>query len=148
MQISQKCQYALRAVLELALRGGDTPMKVGLIAEAQAIPTRFLEIILNQLKRGGFVESKRGSDGGYVLARSPAELTMGEVIRFIEGPFEPVSCLTGHSEERCSLHGECVFLEVWDEARKAMTDVLDRTTLQDLIKRSKQKGPYVASYHI
>jgi DNA-binding IscR family transcriptional regulator len=69
-------------------------------------------------------------------------------MRFVEGPFQPVSCITGRTEQRCSLHGECVFLEVWDEARKAMTDVLDRTTLQDLIKRSKQKGPYVASYHI
>jgi Rrf2 family cysteine metabolism transcriptional repressor len=83
MQISQKCQYALRAVFELAVRTKEGPIKVGVIAEAQAIPTRFLEVILNQLKRGGFVESRRGNAGGYALAKSPAELTMGDIIRFV-----------------------------------------------------------------
>jgi len=148
MQISQKCQYALRAVFELALRASDSPVKVGEIAEAQAIPPRFLEVILNQLKRGAFVESRRGTGGGYALARSPAELTMGEIIRFIEGPFKPVSCLVGHSDERCPLYGGCVFLDVWEEAVKGMTDVFDRTTFQELVKRSKQKDPYVSSYTI
>jgi len=148
MQISQKCQYALRAVFELAVRASDAPVKVGDIAEAQAIPPRFLEVILNQLKRGGFVESRRGAAGGYALARSPAELTMGEIIHFVEGPFRPVACTTGHSEERCPLYGDCVFLEVWEEARKAMTEVFDRTTLQDLVKRRKHKGTYVSLYNI
>jgi len=103
MQISQKCQYALRAVFELARRPREAPVKVGDIAEAQAIPPRFLEIILNQLKRGGFVESRRGASGGYSLARSPDELTMGEIIRFVEGPFKPVSCTVGDSQDRWTL---------------------------------------------
>jgi DNA-binding IscR family transcriptional regulator len=61
---------------------------------------------------------------------------------------QPVACTTGHTEERCPLHGECVFLEVWDEATKAMADVFDRTTFKDLIKRCKHKGAYVESYCI
>jgi Rrf2 family cysteine metabolism transcriptional repressor len=148
MQISQKCQYALRAVFELARRAREAPVKVGDIAEAQAIPPRFLEVILNQLKGGGFVESRRGASGGYFLARSPDELTMGEIIRFVEGPFKPVSCTVGDSAERCPLYGECVFLDVWEEAGKAMSDVFDGTTFRDLIKRPNRKGVYVSSYCI
>jgi Rrf2 family protein len=148
MQISQKCQYALRAVFELAVRASDAPVKVGDIAEAQAIPLRFLEVILNQLKRGGFVASTRGAAGGYSLNRSPDELTMGEIIRFVEGPFRPVACTTGQSEDRCPLYGDCVFLEVWDEATKAMADVFDRTTFRDLIKRCKPKEVRAPSYCI
>jgi Rrf2 family protein len=148
MQISQKCRYALRAIFELASRGGNGPVKVGDIAEAQAIPPRFLEVILNQLKRGGFVDSRRGASGGYALARAPAELTMGEVIRFIEGPLRPVTCVVGHAEGKCPLFGECVFLEVWDEAGKAMAQVFDRTTFQNLVERQNAGGVYVASYCI
>jgi len=148
VQLSQKCQYALRAVFELAVRAKESPVKVGDISESQAIPLRFLEVILNQMKRGGFVESRRGPSGGYALARPAAELTMGEIMRFVEGPFQPVSCVTGRTEERCSLYGKCVFLEVWDEAGKAMADVFDRTTFADLVKRSKHKGLYVSSYCI
>jgi Rrf2 family cysteine metabolism transcriptional repressor len=147
VQISQKCQYALRALLELAVRASDAPVKVGDIAEAQAIPPRFLEVILNQLKRGGFVESTRGAAGGYALARSPDELTMGEIIRFIEGPFRPVPCTTGHSVDRCPLDDDCVFLEVWEEATKAMSDVFD-TTFTDLARRRKPKEAHVSSYCI
>jgi len=148
MQISQKCQYALRAVFELAVRAKEAPIKVGDIAEAQAIPVRFLEVILNQLKRGGFLESRRGNAGGYALARPADELTMGEIMRYVEGPFRPVTCTVGNSEERCPLYGECVFLEVWDEAREAMSGVFDRTTFADLVKRCKHKGVYVSSYCI
>jgi Rrf2 family cysteine metabolism transcriptional repressor len=148
MQISQKCQYALRAVFELSVRASDAPVKIGDIAEAQAIPVRFLEVILNQLKRGGFLESRRGNAGGYALARSPDKLTMGEIIRFVEGPFHVVSCTTGHSEDPCPLYGDRVFLEVWEEATKAMADVFDRTSFRDLIKRCKPKEVQASSYCI
>ncbi|MCX5684811.1 MAG: Rrf2 family transcriptional regulator [Planctomycetota bacterium] len=148
MQISQKCQYALRAVFELAVRASDAPVTVKDIAEAQAIPPRFLEVILNQLKKGGFVASTRGAAGGYSLARSPDKLTMGEIIRFVEGPFQAVSCTTGHSEDRCSLYGDCVFLSVWEEATKAMSDVFDHTTFRDLVKRCKPKEVPASAYCI
>ena len=148
MQISQKCQYGLRAVFELAKHPGAGPVKVSEIAEAQAIPLRFLEVILNQLKRGGFVESWRGAAGGYTLGRSPADLSLGEVIRFIEGPMRPVTCLTGHTEEKCRLYGSCVFLEIWEEAQKAMSEVFDRVTFKELIEREARKGVTVSTYNI
>ncbi len=84
MLVSQKCQYALRAIFELAKRTGQGPVKIAEIAEAQAIPVRFLEVILSQLKQGRFAVSQRGSEGGYQLARPPQELTVGEITRVAE----------------------------------------------------------------
>ena len=84
MPISQKCQYALRAIYELAKNSGAGPLKMAEIARRQAMPLRFLEIILNELKRGGFIRAVRGKDGGCYLTRSPDDLTVGEVMRFIE----------------------------------------------------------------
>jgi len=87
MKISKRCQYALRAVFELGLRKTDQPVKIQEIAGAQNIPPRFLEVILNQLRHAGFVDSRRGSEGGYMLAQAPEDLTVGQVIRYIQGPF-------------------------------------------------------------
>jgi len=138
----------LRAIFELALRDGSGPVRAVDIAEAQAVPHRFLEVILNQLKQAGFVDSRRGAAGGYGLARSPKDLTLGEVIRFFEGPLQPVTCVTGHAEDKCPLYGDCVFLEVWAEAEKAMSEVFDRATFQDLVDRQRRKGVSAAAYSI
>ncbi|MBM4042845.1 MAG: Rrf2 family transcriptional regulator [Planctomycetes bacterium] len=134
MLVSQKCQYAVRATFELAKRYGNGPVRIADIAEAQAIPVRFLEVILNQLKQGGFVLSHRGSRGGYLLARPPAELTVGDIIRFIEGPLGPVICAMGSSKSDCRLYGECVFLPMWERVRAAISGVYDQTTFQSLVE--------------
>ncbi len=110
MLVSQKCQYALRASFELARRWGQGPVKIGLIAQVQAIPIRFLEVILNQLKRGGFVASQRGSDGGYFLVKEPATLTVGMLIRFVQGPIGPIDCVADPEQEDCPLYGGCALL--------------------------------------
>jgi len=137
--VNQKCQYALRAVFELARQNGHGPIKIAEIAEAQAIPPRFLEVILSQLKQAGFVDSRRGSRGGYFLVRSREELTVGEVIRFMQGPIGPVECVTGRTEHECPLYGECVFLPMWEEVRKAISNVYDATTFKDLVDRKERK---------
>lgn len=148
MFISQKCQYALRAVFELSLRYGDGPVKIADIAENQAIPPRFLEVILSQLKQGGFVESRRGSEGGYFLSTSPVKLTVGDIIRFIEGPVEPVGCGRGGDED-CPLLGDCVFLSMWERLGDAISEVYDSTTFQSLIEEYQQmRSEYVPSYTI
>ena len=85
MAITQKSKYALRATLELAVRFGQGPISIGEIAKAQAIPARFLEAILAQLKRAGLVESRRGNEGGYVLSRPPARISVGDVLRVVQG---------------------------------------------------------------
>ena len=149
MAVTQKCQYALRALFELALRKGDGPVPAGSIAENQAIPKRFLEVILHQLRQGGFVDSQRGKDGGFYLARPAEEVTVGEVIRFMDGPISPVDCHRERPGHDCPLRGDCVFKSVWDEARKALERVYDTRTLKDLIaekRRLEQEAagpPYV-----
>jgi Rrf2 family transcriptional regulator, cysteine metabolism repressor len=131
--VSQKCQYAIRATFELAKRQGQGPVKISEIAEAQSIPVRFLEVILNQLRQGGFVQSRRGADGGYYLIRQADKLSVGDIIRFVEGPMVPVACLTDKGADKCSLHGNCVFIPMWKRVAKAASDVYDTTSFQDLI---------------
>lgn len=148
MNISQKCQYALRAVFELAKRQGGGPTKIGEVAKAQAIPPRFLELILAELKQGGFVESRRGVHGGYLLSASRSELNVGQIIQFVEGPVAPVACVSGEAATDCPLHGNCAFLSMWIRARDAVAEVYDSTTFQGLMDAEKADGPYVASYCI
>lgn len=138
MPISQKCQYALRAIYELARNNGAGPLKMMEISRRQAIPLRFLEIILNELKHGGFIRAIRGKDGGCFLVPSPDELTVGEVIRFIEGSLAPVGCLNEGNTDSCPLRGRCVFLPLWEKAQNALSQVYDGTTFQDLIEMESQ----------
>jgi len=133
MAISQKSQYAVRAVFELAKRQGKGATKIGEIAETQAIPRRFLENILNYLKGGGFVESVRGKDGGYVLVRQARELTVGEILRFVEGPLSPVDCGVKTKKDSCPMYGHCPFFSLWERAEKALGAVYDGATFRALV---------------
>ena len=136
MFISQKCQYALRAIFELAKDHNKGPVKIAEIAKNQAIPQRFLEVILLQLKQGGFVSSQRGNEGGYFLIQSPEKLTVGEIIRFIQGPLAPVSCVMGKSKHfECALYEGCVFLPMWEKVQSAVTGVYDSITFLDLVNK-------------
>lgn len=147
--VPQKCQYALRAIFELAKHKGQAPVKIADIAEAQAIPPRFLEVILSQLKQAGFVTSQRGKQGGYMLVRSPEQLTVGEVMRFIGGPIGPVGCVVEDSEQNCPLYGDCVFLPMWEKVGKAISDVYDTTTFRDLVDEERKRSEkYVPGYVI
>lgn len=133
MAISLKCQYGLRALFELGKRTSANLVRLTEIAEAQAIPGRFLENILNQLRQGGFVESRRGKDGGFTLARHPRDIVVGDIIRFFEGPLDPVDCAGDNPTHKCPMKGQCVFIHLWNDARNAMESVYDSKTLQDLI---------------
>lgn len=142
MQVSQKCLYALRAIFELAKRKEEGPTKIADVAEAQAIPQRFLESILNQLKQAGFVESHRGSNPGYILIRSPDDLAVGEIIEFIEGPIGPTACLIGKSNfNECPLRSECIFMGMWEEIHNVISEVYNRTTIGDLVRRENEQAP-------
>ena len=133
--VSQKCQYAIRAVFELARRFGRGPVKISEIAEAQGIPLRFLQVILNQLRHAGFIESRRGAEGGYFLAHRPERLTVAEIIQFVEGPLVPVACMTGgKAAVACHLRGKCVFIGMWERAANAVSEVYDGTSFQNLVE--------------
>ena len=149
MIVSQKCEYALRALFELSQRNGEGPVKIAAIARSQAIPARFLEVILGELKQAGFVASQRGRRGGYYLCRSPGELTVGDVVRFVQGPVGPVACVADGAEEKCPLSGDCVFLPMWRRVHKAIVSVYDTTTFQDLLEEDSQNArEYVPCYSI
>jgi len=134
MNVSQKCQYALRAVLELARRQGRGPTRISHIAKAQAIPAKFLESILAELKQGGFVESQRGARGGYLLARPAQDQPVGPIIRFVEGPLTPVKWPTEPSDAaEGQAYGSRAMLDMWTRGADAMAQVYDNTTFQDLL---------------
>ncbi len=149
MLVSKRCQYALRAVFELAKHYGQYPLKAAQIAESQAIPVRFLEVILCELKKAGFVKSQRGNEGGYLLAIPPEKLTVGDLIRFIQGPFGPVSCFIGDSQESCPLYGDCAFIPMWEKVQKSINGIYDNTTYRELVDQERRKEEqYVPSYSI
>jgi Rrf2 family protein len=135
MNISLKCQYAVRGVLELARHYGRAAVPISKIARPYEISTRFLEIILNQLKRGGFVGSKRGVQGGFFLAVKPKDLTIGQIVRFLDGPLDPVKCVVGRSGRDCPQKKRCVLRDMWSKARQAVERVYDSANFADLLKQ-------------
>lgn len=145
--VSQKCQYALRAIFELAKRAGEGFVIIADIASAQAIPPRFLELILNELKQSGFITSRRGALGGYTLTVEPKDLTVGQIVRLIDGPIQPVKCVAGNGSN-CPLLGNCVFKDIWTQAEQATSSILDNTTFQDLLDKHRQQNKPIETYSI
>lgn len=134
--VSQKCQYALRALFELALWHHEgTVSTVADIARQQHIPPRFLEQIFAKLRTGGFIDSHRGKQGGYALATPPSKIIINDIIRFIEGAEETIDCLNEKANDHCSHLDGCVFKDMWRSARSALDAIFDNTTLQDLVDR-------------
>lgn len=133
MLLNQKAHYALQALVELAKRQGQGPIKISDISKAQYIPHRFLEVILSQLKRTGLVASKRGYYGGYTLTRSPNNITVGDILRFLQKPTPPDQCLACNPKSECPFGGKCAFLPMWKEIKTAVFEIYDRTTIQDLV---------------
>jgi Rrf2 family cysteine metabolism transcriptional repressor len=138
--ISNKCIYGLKAMLELAAREGNRPVTIGDIAEVRGIPERFLEAIMRQLKQAQLVESVRGKEGGYYLAKPAARITVGQVISLFEGPLFALN--DGKREPD-------VFRGVWKDADAALARVLDKTSFAELAEREKnQRLAGATSYSI
>lgn len=139
MKISTRGRYAVRVMLDLALRDTDTCIKVKDIAASQGISEKYLEQIIAALSRAGYVKSVRGAQGGYRLVGAPEDYTVGMVLRATEGSLAPVSCLEEGAEacERCDT---CETLAVWRELAKAINDVVDGVTIADLVNNHKQRN--------
>lgn len=129
MRIAQKTYYALRALLELARHHGNGPVSIATIGQAEDIPPQFLQVIMRELRQGGFVESRRGKDGGYILSRIPAAINMGEVIRFLEGDVAPVDLQSDQHP---------VFRPTWLAIQGAVNSLYDAITFQELVDRDRQ----------
>lgn len=143
--VSNKCIYALRAIFELALRGSDEPVSTHEIAAAQRIPQRFLEIILSELRHAGLLRSKRGNDGGYILARPARRITVADVIECVQG---------GNSRDPSAgavsdATAEDAFADMWQQVTIAVSNVYNNTTFADLLEKElARRSRYVANYAI
>jgi Rrf2 family protein len=120
-------------VFELAKHSGKGPTKISEIADAQAIPVRFLEVILNRLKRSGLIDAKRGFTGGYFLTRSPDQITVADVMTFMQGPGRSAACSACMAKTHCPHGRRCAFSAMWNRVDRAVLQVYTETTLQDLL---------------
>lgn len=137
MNISVKGEYALQAIFDLAMQTTGEPVKIADIATRQKIPQKFLELILASLKQGGFVESRRGAEGGYRLSRPADQITIGEVLKFVED---------GKKSKRVAPDA---FTDIWKRVDLAISGVLDRTTFAELVRRWKEmQTRYVPNWEI
>jgi Rrf2 family transcriptional regulator, cysteine metabolism repressor len=137
MNISVKGEYALQAIFDLATQPVGEPVKIADIAGRQKIPQKFLELILASLKQGGFVESRRGAEGGYRLARPADQITVGEVLSYIEDGKKP------------NRDTPDAFIDIWKRVDLAISSVLDRTTFAELVRRWKEiQNRYVPNWEI
>jgi Rrf2 family cysteine metabolism transcriptional repressor len=132
MNISVKGEYALQAVFDLSSQPAGQPVKIADIARRQNIPQKFLELILASLKQGGFVESRRGAEGGYMLARPASQITVGDVYRFFEGGQKLKS--------RAKRRADSAFEDLWRQVDEAVSSVVDRTTFADLLRIWTEKN--------
>lgn len=141
MKLSVRGEYALRALMVLGrdYLEDDSVVRIQAISDQQNIPKRFLEQILNDLKSAGIVESRRGVAGGYRLHKPPDRITLAEIIRHIEGPLAPVSCVSEKFYEKCSCPEEsrCAIRSVMKEVRDSIVKVMEHTTLADLADRAR-----------
>jgi len=136
MKLSKKSEYGLRALLELTRDHGTASLQRHEIAARQHIPVEFLEQILLALKRAGLLSSRRGMKGGYALIKSPKEITLGQVIRILDGPLAPIGCVSKTAYQKCSDcpyadKPHCPVQRVMGTVRDAIADILDHHTLAD-----------------
>ena len=149
--LSKKTRYGIQSALYLAKKYGQGAVLISELATNERIPQKFLESILLELKNKGILQSKKGKGGGYALARDPEKITLGEVIRTLEGPLAPVSCVshTAYSKcEECLDENTCGIRMVMKDVRDAMANILDNTTLKDVIRKVENKTKDVMTYVI
>jgi len=141
VRVSTRGDYASRALLSLALHSGDSkPTSVRDIAERTALPQPYLEQILLALKGAGLVRSKRGVGGGYILARSPAAISVAQIVSAVEGPIVAGDFGEPHANGACDHEGQCVLLALWSEVGEHMREHLDGYTLADMVDRARGTG--------
>lgn len=134
MKITFKGDYALKTVLDLAVHYDKALVTSHDLAKRIDAPIKFLEQVLLDLKKGGFIQSRRGNVGGYLLAKNPAKITIGEVMRFIDGPIEPIACLR-NKYSNCGDINKCVLRGVWYKVNQAISDIVDHVTFADLVNQ-------------
>jgi Rrf2 family protein len=141
VKVSTRGDYASRALLSLSLHPADAPTAVRDIAERTGLPQPYLEQILLALKGAGIVRSKRGVGGGYVLARDPSEITLGQIVSAVDGPIAVGDFGEPHQNGACEHEGQCILLQVWRDVGEHMRTHLDSFTLADMVRRARGVAP-------
>ncbi|MFQ3675432.1 MAG: Rrf2 family transcriptional regulator [Endomicrobiia bacterium] len=138
MKISFKGDYALKVILDLAINFGNEKVQIKDISKRQDIPFKFLQQLVLHLRSAGYVKTKTGPQGGICLAKSPKEITVGEIIRLIEGTTSPIACVNELTDTKCADKSWCVFRCIWIEIRDKINEIVDNITFEDLAKRAKE----------
>jgi Rrf2 family cysteine metabolism transcriptional repressor len=133
MNISTRARYGLRAVLDMAVNYGDKPVTLSAIAARQQLSEGYLEQLMAPMKKAGIIDSTRGAQGGYYLSREPKAIKIGEVFRALEGPLALVACISEKEKGQCKHRDNCGSVFIWSEIQSAISDVLDRYTIADLM---------------
>ncbi len=141
MKLSTKGRYGLRAMIDLARYSEDEPVSISSIAARQDISERYLEQLVGLLKKAGLVRSIRGATGGYVLARNVREISVGDVLRALEGSLEPVKCAAFYSEEGCMAAEGCVTKYVWQKINESINETVDHMMLDEFVLESRTVNP-------
>ncbi|MEI7640520.1 MAG: Rrf2 family transcriptional regulator [bacterium] len=141
MKISYKGDYAIKALVLLSTKydpnNVDSYCQLSEISKTQDIPLKFLEQILLILRNAGYIRSRRGANGGYALAKAPATITLGEIIRLTDGSTAPIACVSKSCYQYCNFEKKCVLKPIWEEVREKISDVIDNITFFDLSMKQK-----------
>jgi len=140
LKLSTRGRYGVIAMLDLAIHYSEDIVSIKNIAERQNMSESYLEQLFAVLRKAGLVNSVRGSQGGYMLSDSPANITVGSILRSLEGSLAPVGCVTETEPDICSRYGSCVTKLVWEKVRNAIYDVVDFVTLENLVEEYKKQG--------
>lgn len=141
MKLSTKGRYGLRAMIDLARYSETAPVSISSIAARQNISERYLEQLVALLKKAGLVKSIRGASGGYILAKDMSEISVGDVLRALEGDLEPVKCGALDPEGGCSASGGCVTKYVWQKINDSITKTVDEIKIDELVRESIEINP-------
>ena len=140
MKLSTKGRYGLRALIDLAQYSENEPVSITSISDRQGISERYLEQLMSMLKKAGLIKSIRGAGGGYILAKDMAEISVGDVLRALEGSLEPVDCSGLHPDEGCQSADSCVTKYVWQKINDSINATVDGIKLDQLVEESKKKN--------
>ncbi len=141
MILSTRSRYGLKMMLELALNYGSGSISLNKIAERQLLSVTYLEQLISPLRKKGLVEGIRGSKGGYLLSKSPEEITVGEIIRILEGPLAPSECVLDKEEFECINADNCATRLLWEKISESINTVIDGITLQDMVNDFNKLNP-------
>jgi Rrf2 family protein len=148
VKLSTKGRYGLKAMFDLAQNYGSGPVPLNNIAQRNNISEHYLEQLIAVLRKSNLVKSVRGAQGGYILNKPPVSITVGDIIRVLEGPIAPVDCVNEEEPEICDNAEFCITRTIWAKVRDSVTEVLDSITLEDMVEEAKKRQEESYMYYI